>query len=393
MSVCAEVAYMTVFLDAHSTTPLDVRVVQAMEPYFTAQYANPSSTHAFGVAAREAVETVRLQTARYLNAQPNQIFFTSGATESNNTVIKGLHAKVRPTYHEDLTILTSPLEHPSVLESAHYLTTLDPKLWEHYVSVDQEGSLVGFGEAVKALQDKSVLLCSIQAANHEIGTINHLNVIGECCQEQGWFFHTDATQAIGKVPIDVEALHLDALSFSAHKIGGPKGVGVLYLRDPDSLVPLLSGGLQETVRSGTLNVPGIIGLGKALELLEEVDWAYLAALRNRLWVLIHTAFPDTTLNGPLDRLPNNLNLSIPGVQSEVFVKGLYDVLVSSGSACKSGQDKPSDILLTIGAKHPDCAIRFGLWRGLTEDDIDYAANRIIEVAMEVRGEDQVPFDL
>jgi cysteine desulfurase len=381
---------MTVFLDAHSTTPVDSRVVKAMEPYYELCYGNASSAHAMGIAAREAVEVVRARVARLINATPEQVFFTSGASESNNTVIRGLYSKVRQTDMGELSIITSPLEHASILETVRFLVASDHHLHEHLVEVNDKGTLVGFGQALEVF---SPLLCSIQAANHEIGTINHLSVIGECCLERGIFFHTDATQAIGKTGINVQEQHIDALSFSAHKIGGPKGVGVLYLKDPSRIDPLICGGLQEQIRSGTLNVPGIVGLGEAIKLLHEFDVDNTIRQRDLLFYLISNSLPDIVVNGSFDdRLPNNLNISIPGVPSEVFVKGLKDVIVSAGSACKSGKDKPSDILLAIKAKHPDCALRFGLWHN-SDEDIHYAAERIISVAKEVRGESDFEIDI
>lgn len=374
-----------IYLDSHSTTQVDINVVYTMIPYFGIYYGNPSSQHNFGIQAKEAVEKSRQIIAEYINAKPYQIYFTSGASESNNTLIKGLHSKIRQSYSEELTIVTSSLEHPSILESINYLCNKDNKTYERLIPINSKGQLSDFVETIEDHLLKPTLLCSIQAANHEIGSINDLLSIGSICKDNNIFFHTDATQAMGKVYIDVEAQHIDALSFSAHKIGGPKGIGVLYLKNAASIDPLLSGGLQETIRSGTLNVPYIVGLGKAIELLKEVNWKHIEYLRNLLLELILNELPDIIVNGDLEnRLPNNLNISIPGIKSEVFTKGMKDIMVSSGSACKSGNDKPSDILLTIGSQHPDCAIRFGLWKNNTEEEICKAAEQIINITKRIR---------
>jgi cysteine desulfurase len=371
-----------IYLDSHSSTQLDSRVLEAMMPFLTDNYANPSSSHVFGCYAREAVEWGRGIVANYLNAQPNQIFFTSGASESNNTYIKGVYTSTRQQYKHELNIITGPIEHPSVSETVNYLCQNDPLCFEHQLLVDQYGAL----SDITMPQTCQTVLCSVQAANNEIGTINDLSLLGNLCNNNGIFFHTDATQAIGKVPIDVQAQHIDALSFSAHKIHGPKGVGVLYVRRPELLEPLIHGGLQDSIRSGTLNVAGIVGLGTAIQLLPEVDWGQVRQLRKLLFTLLKQGVPGITLNGlPLyrqDRLPNNLNISIPGFKSEVFVKGMSDIFVSSGSACKSGDDKPSETLLTIGAQNPDCALRFGLSRFTTEEEIRTAAQRIVTITQE-----------
>lgn len=375
---------MKIFLDNHSTTKIDPLVLEAMMPHLTDQYGNASSAHFFGTSTREVVENARAIVARCINAKPSQIYFTSGASESNNTIIKGLYHKQRLANQKRISgLITSPLEHASVLEAINWLSKIDSKVYKKLAVVNNLGQL-----DIENLDDLfgcNTLICSIQAANHEIGTINDLKEIGNKCDSNGIFFHTDATQAIGKIKIDVEDQYINALSFSAHKIHGPKGIGVLYLSDSNAIEPLIAGGLQEAIRSGTFNVPGIVGLAKAIELLETQDNKAIEDLRNLLLNLLQNEVPDLIVNGSLtNRLPNNLSVSIPGIKSEVFVKGITDLSVSSGSACKSGNDKPSDILMAINAQYPECAIRFGLSRFTTKEEIELAVQKIVEVVRGIR---------
>lgn len=366
-----------IYLDNHATTPIDSEVLRTMFPYLTDQYANPNSAHAFGLTAREAVEQARTSIAKVINAKPEQIHFTSGASESNNTVLKGLWFK-RQKSTAQLLIFTSIIEHPSILNTAKYLCEFDPNTKHVKINVDALGALSDF-------ELTSGLVCSIHAANNEIGTTYDLGAIGSKCKSVGIPFHTDVTQAIGKIKIDVEAQNITSLSFSAHKLNGPKGIGVLYLRDPDLICPLIHGGLQEHIRSGTLNVPGIVGVAHALKLTAAFDWEQIGKLRDRLLELIQNEIPDIVVNGSMiNRLPNNLNISIPGVKAEILIKGMSDVIVSSGAACKSGNTQISDVLLAIGSKHPECAIRFGLGKNNTIEDIEYAAGRIISIVKSIR---------
>jgi cysteine desulfurase len=367
---------MRVYLDSHSTTPLDPKVLKAMLPYLTSEYANPSAAHSLGVKVREAVEQARANIAVSLNAQPDQLYFTSGASESNNLAIHGFWDHAR-TEHTTLRLVSSNIEHPSVAESMLALAhSTDHPTYYTQLDVLRYGWLSDFGHYD---------LCSVQAANHEIGTVFDLEHLGRLCRSHGTYFHTDATQAIGKVPINVESQCIDALSFSGHKLNGPKGIGALYVRDYTQIEPLLKGGLQERLRSGTLNIPGIIGLAKALELTRQIDWGRVGVLRDLLLELLQNDIPDLEVNGPLgDRLPHNLNVSIPGIKSEVFVRGLEDVIVSAGSACQSGKDAPSHILTAIGAKYPDCAIRFGLGKDTTKREVQYAAKRVIQTVKSMR---------
>jgi cysteine desulfurase len=371
-----------IYLDSHSSTPIDAKVLYAMMPYLTDQYANPNSSHAFGLAAREAVEQARATIAQHLNARLEQIYFTSGATESNNTFIRGWYERPQKS-GSHLLIFTSTIEHPSILKCAEWV--LNHQGCHNQIHVDAQGDLSDFEQVILGAKGGCSYACSIHAANNEIGTTYDLEYLGRKCKELGVLFHTDATQAIGKVRLDVQAQNIDALSFSGHKINGPKGIGVLFLRDPDLIEPLLLGGLQEHIRSGTLNVPGIVGLAKALDLYAAVDWSKIGKLRDRLLELISAGLPDVIVNGGMiNRLPNNLNISIPGIKSEAFIKGLGDIIVSSGSACKSGNSQVSDVLLSIGSKYPECAIRFGLDKNTTMDEIEYAANRIVGVANTIR---------
>jgi cysteine desulfurase len=367
-----------IYLDSNATTNLDSQVLYAMMPYLTDQYANPNSSHSFGLSAREAVEKARASIARHINAQPHQIYFTSGASESNNTFLKGLWARKRHANTSKLLIFTSIIEHPSILNTVKYLCEFDPNLEHTKINVDEMGALSDFDAT-------GSLTCSVHAANNEIGTLYDLAALGSRCKSLGVLFHTDATQAIGKIPIDVESQCIDALSFSGHKLNGPKGIGALYLRDESLIELLIHGGLQEGIRSGTLNVPGIIGLAKALDLTVAFDWNKIRILRDRLLALLQAKIPDLIINGGMtNRLPNNLNISIPGIKSEVFTKGMNDIIVSAGSACKSGNSRISDVLLAIGSKYPECAVRFGLGKNTTEDDIDYAAHRIISIVKAIR---------
>jgi cysteine desulfurase len=374
-----------IYLDSNSTTPIDAKVLYAMMPYLTDQYANPNSPYAFGLAAREAVEQARASIAKHLNAQPEQIYFTSGASESNSTFIRGWYDKQHQNNpNRNLLIFISTIEHLSVLKCAEWVGNKHNGCYAQ-INTDAQGDLSDFEQVILGARGGCSCACSIHAANNEIGTTYDLNRIGARCKELGVLFHTDATQAIGKVKIDVQAQNIDALSFSGHKINGPKGIGVLYLRDPDLIEPLILGGLQEKIRSGTLNVPGIIGLAKALDLYMLADWSKIKSLRDRLLSLITAGLPDIIVNGGMaNRLPNNLNISIPGVKSEVLTKGLIDVCVSSGSACKSGNSQVSDVLLSIGSKYPECAVRFGLGKNTVMDDAEYAAQRVVDVAKAIR---------
>jgi len=370
-----------VWLDNHSTTQMLAEVRWAMEECQRDCWGNSASTHLYGERAQDRVEEARVKVARVINAEPDQIYFTSSATEANNIITKGFYERHKKDY---VRITTTNSEHPSILES---LKTLDETISQNPIHIQPDGTINlarlpyllhwDFHKPVKRL-------ISVISANNEIGTIHDLKAIGEICKYH--LFHTDATQAIGKVKIDVKEMGIDALTFSGHKIHGPKGVGVLYLKDVDQVIPLTSGGLQNTISSGTQNVPAIVGLGVACENLEDqATLDRIKGLRDELLRLLRVGLPDLTINGTMEnRLPNNLNIIIPGVLAEPLVMGLDDVLISSGSACGSGKHEPSYVVKALGVKEPECAIRFGLSRFNVLSEIEYAAQRIIEAAKVLR---------
>lgn len=387
---------MKVYLDHHSTTPCDPRVVDAMMPYFSEIFGNPSALHDVGSEAKDAVELARGNVADIINADPEKIYFTSGASEANNIVLKGLLTKARCIVGKDklLQIFTTNIEHSSVLNCARQLRKVEQTAGNKHETVqacvDKQGNL-RYDAIDSFLAASSNILCvSIMAANNEIGTIYDIAKIGEICKKHDVFFHTDATQALGKVDIDVKSMGIDALSLSAHKIYGPKGVGALYLENKNKVLPLIDGGYQECVTSGTLNVPGIVGLGKACQILKEEQYderARVKDLRNKLLSSLLSKLDGVKVNGTLkNRLPNNINLTIEGVQAEALVLGMDDVILSSGSACSSGSGRivTSHVSKAIGLDDDACAIRIGLGKWNTEEEIEYASARIIEVVNALR---------
>ena len=374
---------LPVYLDHNATTPVDPRVFAVMAPFFTEVYGNAASRgHALGTQAKIAVEKARTQAAAIINALASDMVWTSGATESNNLAIKG----VADVYKEKgRHIVTQTTEHKAVLDTCKRLqkdgfeiTWLQPDALGR-VSAAQVKDVVRPGQTI---------LVSIMAANNEIGTTNPLREIGAVCRETHTLFHTDATQAIGKVPIDVEADHIDLLSLSAHKFYGPKGCGALYVRRKGprvKLSPLIDGGGHEGgFRSGTLNVPGIVGLGAACELARQelsTESPRQARLRDRLEMGIFSQLEGVTINGDPDhRLPHVSNLSFAGVDPERLLMDLnHDLCVSSGSACTSASKEPSFVLRAIGV--PDdlayASVRFSLGKSTTEGDIDYAIDYVV----------------
>ena len=376
-----------IYLDHHSTTPVDPRVLDAMLPYFREHYGNPANrSHAFGRTAAAAVEEARERVAQALGARYSEIVFTSGATESNALAIKGI-AQARPGAH----LVTTAIEHRSVLDTCR---RLEAQGWRLTVlPVDRHGR-VEPDDVRRALRSDTALV-SVMAANNEIGTLQPIAEIGAAVREAGALFHVDATQALGRMPLDVDAASIDLLALSAHKFYGPKGVGALYLRrrprraEP---LPLVEGGGQENgLRSGTLNVPGIVGLGVACELaVQSMDeeCARLRALRERLFERLTGALDGLSLNGhPTLRLAGNLHLGIDGVEPEPLLLGLDGVAVSAGAACSSGSVKPSHVLEAIGAAGAATrvALRFGIGRFNTADEIDRAAQRVIGRVKMLRG--------
>lgn len=378
-----------IYLDNHATTPMDPRVLESMLPYFIEKFGNAASrNHAFGWEAEEGVETARKQIAKLIHADAKEIVFTSGATESNNLALKG----VVEMYHEKGDhIITSSTEHRAVLDTAK---TLEAKrgVKVTYLPVDKFG-MVNPEDVRAAITDKTILI-SVMFANNEIGTINPIKEIGKIAKEKGILFHCDATQGVGKVPVDVQDMGIDLMSFSAHKIYGPKGVGALYVRKKNPRVRIAAqmdgGGHERGMRSGTLPVPLIVGFGKACELCEQemaADATRLSAMRDRLHTTITNALEEVYLNGhPTERLPHNLNISFAYVEGESLLMGCKEIALSSGSACTSATLEPSYVLraLGVGAELAHSSIRFGLGRFTLDEEVDYAAKKIIETVTKLR---------
>ena len=379
-----------IYMDNQATTPMDPRVLEAMLPYFTEKFGNAASrTHPFGWEAEEAVERAREQIARLINAKSKEVIFTSGATESDNLAIKGVVEFYKDKGNHVITCVT---EHNAVLDTCKVLERAG-KATVTYLPVDRYG-MVDPDAVRNAITDQTVLI-SIMYANNEIGTIHPIREIGTIAKEEEVLFHCDATQGVGKVPVDVERDGIDLLSMSGHKVYGPKGCGALYVRSKGPrvrLTPQIDGGGHERgMRSGTLNVPGIVGFGKACELCGqelESEAARLIALRTRLYEGLTTRLEEVHLNGhPTRRLPGNLNLSFAYVEGESFLMGLnQEVALSSGSACTSATLEPSHVLkaLGIGEELAHASIRFGLGRFNTEEEVDYVIERVVEVTRRLR---------
>jgi cysteine desulfurase len=377
-----------IYLDFHASTPVDRRVLDAMLPFFCEHYGNAASrTHAFGWKADAAVETARRQVALAIGAVPKEIVFTSGATESNNLAIKGAARALRTKGDHIVTVVT---EHKAVLDSCKQL--------EHEgfrvtcLGVGSDG-LVDLQAVADAITDRTVLV-SVMAANNEIGVLQPIAEIAGLAHERGVLVHTDAVQAIGKVPFSVAETGVDLASFTAHKIYGPKGAGALFVRKADpkiDLEPLIDGGGHERgLRSGTLNVPGIVGLGKAAEIAaaEVMDESSrVGTLRDRLLDGLRARVPDLHVNGSMARrLAHNLNVSFPDVVGESLLLGISDICVSAGSACSSGSEAPPYVLTALGLD-PDLArasIRFGLGRQTTVEEIDYTIGKVADVVRQLR---------
>ncbi len=380
---------LPIYMDYHATTPVDPRVLDAMLPYFTDLFGNPASRqHRFGWVAEEAVETSRSIIAKSIGAEAGEIIFTAGATESNNLALKGAAEALRQKGDHIVTVQT---EHSSVLDSCRKLEKLGYRVT--YLPVDGQG-LVDQGQLRSALTPKTILV-SVMVANNEIGTIQEIGEIGKLCKEQGILFHTDATQAIGKIPVHVREQHIDLLSCSSHKIYGPKGIGLLFLRSSTPRVRLVSqmdgGGHERGVRSGTLNVPGIVGMAKAIELCmasQQEESARMSALRDRMLGALTSQLEEVYLNGhPEKRLPNNLNISFLSVDDSALMMSMKDVAVSTGSACSTADPEPSHVLkaLRLPKERLHSAIRFGLGRFTTGEEVEYVVARVVEHVKELRG--------
>jgi cysteine desulfurase len=352
---------LPIYMDDHATTPLDPRVLEAMLPYFTTKFGNAASrNHSFGWEAEQAVENAREQVAKLIGATAKEIIFTSGATESNNLAIKGIAEMYRERGNH---IITQATEHKAVLDLK------------------------------RAIDDKTILV-TIMAANNEIGVLQPIAEIGKICHERNIIFHTDAVQAVGKVPVDVNAMNIDCLSLTGHKIYGPKGCGALYVRRRNPRVQISGqidgGGHERGMRSGTLNVPGIVGLGKACEIAREemaAEAERLGKLRDRLKEKLMAKLDYVHINGTMEhRLPANLNMSFVYVEGESLLMGINDIAVSSGSACTSASLEPSYVLkaLGLGDDVAHSSIRFGLGRFNTQAEVDYVADKVIDVVQKLR---------
>jgi len=377
-----------IYLDYQATTPMDDRVLEAMLPYFRDKFGNAASrNHPFGWEAEKAVEAARAQVAALIGAEPKEIVFTSGATESDNLAIKGVAEMYRDKGRH---VITATTEHKAVLDTCKHLEQQGCEVT--YLPVDKLGQVTA-EQVAKAIRPDTILV-TLMLANNEIGTIHPMEAIGRVCKERGVLLHTDATQGVGKVPVDVQKLGVDLLSLSAHKMYGPKGVGALYVRRRNPRVrvaPVIDGGGHERgMRSGTLNVPGIVGLGKACELCAqelESEMKRLTGLRDRLWKKLSSELDEIFLNGhPTQRLPGNLNVSFAYVEGEGLMMGMSELAVSSGSACTSASLEPSYVLKAIGVGDDlaHTSIRFGIGRFTTPEEIDYAGERVVAAVKRLR---------
>jgi cysteine desulfurase len=379
---------LPIYMDNQATSPLDPRVLEAMMPYFTTRFGNAASrNHSFGWEAEQAVETAREQVAKLIGAAAKEIIFTSGATESDNLALKGIAEMYRERGNH---ILTQVTEHKAVLDTCKRLEKHGYRVT--WLPVKASG-IIDTEDLKRAIDDKTILV-SIMAANNEIGVLQPIREIGKICHEKGVLFHTDAVQAVGKVPFNVIADNVDVASISGHKIYGPKGVGALYVRRRNPRVQIAAqidgGGHERGMRSGTLNVPGIVGLGKACEIAAaemETEAANLQGLRDRLKQKIESSLDYVHVNGSMEhRLPGNLNMSFLYVEGESLLMGINDVAVSSGSACTSATLEPSYVLkaLGLGDDVAHSSIRFGLGRFNTQSEVDYVAAKVIDIVQRLR---------
>lgn len=375
-----------VYLDNAATTALSPRVLEAMLPYFTQYYGNPSSVHAFGREAKQGLDRARDQVAKALHCDPSEVIFTGCGTESDNTVLLGVAQRYR---NKGKHIITTNVEHHAILHTCEYLEKQGYSVT--YLPVDQDGLVTA--EQVAAAIRPDTILVSIMFANNEVGTIMPIQEIGAVCKEKGVLFHTDAVQAVGHIPVDVQAMHIDMLSLSAHKFHGPKGVGALYCRKGIRLPSYIMGGAQERGRrAGTENVAGIVGLGAAIQLateqLEE-NRAKMTALRDRLMTGIQARISEVKLNGhPTNRLPNNVNFSFKYIEGEsiLLMLDMNGIAASSGSACTSGSLDPSHVLLALGLPHEIAhgSVRLTLGDETTEEDIDYTIDVLEKTVARLR---------
>jgi cysteine desulfurase len=379
---------LPIYMDNHATTPVDPRVVETMLPFFTENFGNAASrNHEFGWKAEEGVEKAREQVAHLVGATPKEIIWTSGATESNNLAIKGVAEMYREKGNH---IITEVTEHKAVLDTCKRLEKYGFEVT--YLPVQKDGR-VDLDDLRRAITAKTILI-TIMYANNEIGVVQPIAEIGAIAKEKGVFFHVDGVQAAGKIPVDVNRDNIDLLSMSGHKIYGPKGVGALYVRRRNPRVQLAAiidgGGHERGMRSGTLNVTGIVGFGKACELCQQempTESVRLRGLRDRLKDSVFSQLDEVFVNGSMTcRLPNNLNISFAYVEGESMLMGINDIAVSSGSACTSATLEPSYVLkaLGVGEDLAHTSIRFGLGRFNTEEEVDYVSARVVETVRRLR---------
>ncbi len=380
-----------IYLDNNSTTQIDPRVLESMLPYLQERFGNASSNHSFGWIAKSAVENARDIIANFLKVSSKELFFTSGATESINLVHLGLTQNINP---DSFHIITTNLEHSATKESLEYLSKKGFNVT--VVNVDKTG-IVDPTRVTEAISDKTRLI-SIIFANNEIGTINDIKSIGQICKEKDILLHVDATQAVGKINFDIKELNIDFLSFTAHKLYGPKGIGVLYVngKNPKTkLSQIIFGGTQEdSIKPGTLNVPAIVGFGKAIELCDEEmtkDYYHTITLRDRFHKNIVSNLEGVFINGSIkERLPNNINFYVDGIRADKLMLELRDLAFSNSSACASGSTKPSRILKAIGLTDEQAlsSVRFGFGRFNTLDEIEYASQKFIDAVNKLRTKNQ-----
>jgi cysteine desulfurase len=384
--------HLPLYMDNHATTPLDPRVLDAMMPYFTGKFGNAASrNHQFGWEAEQAVETARGQIAKLIGATAREIIFTSGATESNNLALKGIAEMYREQGNH---IITQVTEHKAILDTCKKLEKMGYRVT--YLPVQADG-LIDLDDLRRAIVTEGAgktILVSLMFANNEIGVVQPIAEIGKICHEKGVIFHTDAVQAVGKIPVDVQKMNIDVMSLSAHKLYGPKGVGALYVRRRNPRVQITEqingGGHERGMRSGTLNVPGIVGLGKACEIAGEemeAESKRLTELRDYLRAKLENALDYVQVNGNMEHhLPGNLNMSFVYVEGESLLMGINDIAVSSGSACTSATLEPSYVLkaLGLGDDVAHSSIRFGLGRFNTKAEVDYVADKLIDVVLKLR---------
>lgn len=377
-----------IYFDYNSTTPIDSEVLEEMMPYLTEKFGNPSSrTHSYGLEAEIGVDIARKKVANLIGASVEEIIFTGSATESINLAIKGFIERLN---EEKTHIITTKIEHAAVLNTCKYIEQFGHEVT--YLDVDETG-LINIDELKSCIKGNTRLV-TIQTANNEIGTIQPISEIGKICSEHKIVFHTDASQAVGKIPINVDELHIDMLSFSGHKIYGPKGIGVLFIRKKKPTIKLKEqihgGGQERNLRSGTLNVPAIVGLGKACEICSRTLYAEnlrLTVYRDRIINNIKARIENSYLNGhPTKRLPTNINFSFKNIDNVQLLREMKDIAFSTGSACSSESSEPSHTLIAIG-RSPELirgSVRFGLGRFNTDEEVEYLIKNIVKSVAELR---------